>query len=102
MGKERDFQKKVKAYLNNMPRTYHFTKEALALRGIPDIIGCINGRFFALELKKSRSEARKTTGRIVLQRYTMLEISRAGGYAVFVYPENWQMVRKALRFLLDD
>jgi len=102
MGKERDFAKKVKAYLNTLPNCYWFTKEALAIRGILDICGCINGNFFSLELKRSQAEARKTTGRIVLQRYTILEISKAGGYATLVYPENWQMVRKALRILLNS
>lgn len=63
-------------------------KEAKSIRGIPDIIGCTNGTFFALEVKKNEAESLHTTGRIVLQKHNMDKIRRAGGYASFVYPEN--------------
>lgn len=67
---------------------YWFIKEAGSLRGIPDLIICANGSFVAWELKRSRDEAEKTTGRIVLQRYTLLRIQRAHGVAEIVHPEN--------------
>lgn len=69
---------------------YYFVKEAGAIRSLPDIVICCNGKFIVWELKRSRQEAEKTTGRIVLQKYTLLRIQRAQGHAVFVHPENFQ------------
>lgn len=42
----------------------------------------------AWELKRSAKEASKQHGRIVLQRYYLDQLNKAGGYGVFVYPEN--------------
>lgn len=89
---EHDFQKYVKARLNAEPFLYHFTKEAVSIRGIPDLIGCYKGRFFALELKRSKKEAEKKTGRIVLQKYTISLINKAGGIGRIVHPDNWEEV----------
>jgi hypothetical protein len=86
--KESQFSKKVKKVLDTWDRCYYFIKEAKSLRGIPDVVGCCNGHFFALELKKSASEARKKTGRIVLQLYIVSLIRKAGGFAEIVHPEN--------------
>lgn len=89
---EHDFQKRVKARLKVEPDLYHFTKEALSIRGIPDLIGCYKGRFFALELKRSKKEAEKTSGRIVLQKHTLGLINKAGGIGRIVHPDNWEEV----------
>lgn len=85
---ESHFKKQVKRKLDAVPGLYYFVKEALALRGIPDIVGCYNGRFFAWELKRSEKEARKKTGRIVLQKHIIGLIRKAGGIGEIVYPEN--------------
>ncbi len=62
-------------------------KEAASIRGIPDIIGCYNGRFFALELKKDLKEASKSVGRIVLQQQAIKKITKAGGIGAIIWPE---------------
>ena len=85
---ESTFKKKVKKELDGIPNLYYFVKEALALRGIPDIIGCCHGRFFAWELKRSAEEARKKTGRIVLQKHVIKLIQKSGGIAGIVHPGN--------------
>lgn len=51
-------------------------------------MGCRNGKFFGLEVKRSEAEARKKTGRTVLQRHVLQKIRDAGGFAEFIYPEN--------------
>lgn len=86
--KEHKFQHQVKKRLSEIDGLWHFTKEALALRGLPDIIGCYKGKFFAWELKRSKQEAAKNTGRIVLQRYLLTLITQAGGIGRVVYPDN--------------
>ena len=85
---ERDFQQQVKKKLNSIEGMFHFTKEAKSLRGLPDIIGCYKGQFFGWELKRSLQEAQKQTGRIVLQRYILSLIQRAGGIGELVHPDN--------------
>lgn len=53
----------------------------LALLGVPDYLGCIRGRFIALELKRSFDvEPSK------LQRYVLGRIKNAGGIALEVSP----------------
>ena len=43
--------------------------------GVPDILGCLKGRFFALEVKKP-------TGRLSrIQSYQLLKVRDAGGIA---------------------
>lgn len=89
---ESAFQKKVKGRLDALIKEgiplYYFVKEAGAIRGIPDIVGCVCGHFFAWELKRDGSEAGKTTGRIALQRYTLLRIHKAQGHGQIVHPAN--------------
>lgn len=80
-----------------MEGCYHFTKEALSLRGLPDIIGCYQGRFFAWELKRDKKEASKKTGRIVLQKHILGLIRKAGGIGEIVHPDNFQQKLKELR-----
>jgi hypothetical protein len=80
----------VKSRLKETNKLYFFIKEALALRGIPDVIGCYRGRFFAWELKKSEKEANKKGGRIALQRYILKTIRNAGGVGEIVFPENFE------------
>lgn len=78
-----------------MPSCWFFIKEAKSIRGIPDIIGCINGRFFALELKSAKSFS-KDTGRQALQTYRLRQIYEANGFGAFCYPENFERVMEAL------
>ena len=89
---ESQFQKQVKKKLDDLVRAgsplYYFVKEAGAIRGIPDIIGCASGQFFAWELKRDRAEADKTHGRIALQRYTLQRIHNAQGLGHIVHQEN--------------
>lgn len=87
---ESAFQRAVINKLKKIPDLYFFKKEAMAIRGIPDIIGCYKGRFFAWELKRSEAESHKMTGRIVLQKYIISLIRKAGGIGEFVYPENFE------------
>lgn len=95
--KERTFKQYVTAKLKRAG-IYYFVKEAQAIRGIPDIIGCTkNGTLFAWELKRSKWEVHyktkegiKLQGRTKLQWHEITKIRRAGGIADFVYPENFE------------
>lgn len=92
VGPEHKFQKKVIKALKTLPNTYYFVKEAASIRGIPDLILVINGRFVALELKRDLKSMRATTGRIVLQRHNIDKINKAGGFGCIVCPETFDEV----------
>ena len=86
---EKIFKNKVINDLKKVDDLYFFVKEAAAIRGIPDIIGCYKGKFFAWELKRSEKESR-SSGRAALQKYTIGLVRKAGGIGEFVYPENYK------------
>lgn len=65
----------------------------MSLRGIPDYLGCVRGRFVALELKIE-------TGRpSALQTFIIGKINEAGGYARVVYPSNLDEVLREVSCL---
>jgi hypothetical protein len=58
--------------------------------GIPDIVGCYRGRFFAIECKAGKG---KTTA---LQEKNIAQIRKAGGRVMVVNEDNIQEVRNML------
>lgn len=56
--------------------------QMLALRGVPDYLGVVNGRFVALELK---TEDGVVDG---LQDWTLKRIAKCGGFVRVVRPSN--------------
>ena len=90
---ESPFEKKCIKQLQKLPNSYWPPKsDSVMIRGIPDRVGCVNGVYCALEFKKSEADSRGKTGRIVLQRKTLADIEKAGGFQAIVYPENWDFV----------
>lgn len=68
----------------------------VAILGIPDYLGVIDGRFIALELKKS---GKKSDDARSLQKYVLKQIRKAGGWTAVVTPQNWKKVYEKLREL---
>lgn len=83
--------------LKSIHSSFFFVKEAKALRGLPDILGCVNGRFIALECKRSQEELKHSTGRILLQGKILKDIQRSGGLAYFIYPENEEEILNIIK-----
>jgi hypothetical protein len=88
---ETKFQEKVLKRLRRMPKSWWLNCEMLSLIGIPDIIGCVEGRFVALELKRNISEI-ENENKHLLQRHILMSIENAGGYAMMVSPEVFDEV----------
>ena len=90
-------QKKVLAYLkgrggywqNNSPGPY-------SRNGIPDIIGCLDGQFYAIELKAPGRYTDPHKGLSAAQERTGKDISKAGGFWVCV--DSLEGVIDVLRF----
>lgn len=105
MQLESEFQRKVVKRLDALVKEgyplYSFVKEAGSIRGIPDLVICANGFFLVWELKRSLAEAEKTSGRIVLQRYTLSRVHRAQGRGRIVHPDNLEEAMAELMLLLD-
>jgi hypothetical protein len=96
---ESDFKKKqVLKFLQSFPDIWVDCVElAYGNNGFPDVIGCLNGKMFAIEAKRKQSEANpenKSAIRIRLQQWTLDKIKKAGGLIYKVYPENFEEFKK--------
>lgn len=86
------FKERIKPHLDRIPHSWWVKIQMLSLAGIPDYLGCINGRFVALELKKDGK-----TDASLLQGWVLSKIRAAGGIALKVDPENWQATYNLLQ-----
>ena len=78
---EKDIVNKILRYLKTVPDCFCWKEHGgmYGTAGIPDIIACIGGRFFAFEVK---TETGKTTA---LQDATIRKILSCGGHAFVVH-----------------
>lgn len=83
MTPEGKVKARIKAILSELG-AYYFMPPAngFGRAGVPDIVGCLNGRFFAIEAKAGKG---KTTA---LQERELKKIKEAGGLALVVNEEN--------------
>lgn len=79
-AKEKDLQNKVISVFKKVfKEDMWFSKISDRYnRGIPDIVGCVCGRFFGLELKRDKGRPSE------LQLYTINRIEKAGGTVCIV------------------
>lgn len=77
---ERDLQRRVNKILRQIPGLwfYHPKEGKRGTKGIPDIIGCFKGKFFAIELKSPRLRE-PAKGLAPEQQEVLEEIKQAGG-----------------------
>lgn len=78
--KENDIVKAVLKYLKTVPHCFAWKEHGgmYGTAGIPDIIACIDGGFYAFEVK---TDTGKTTA---LQDATIRKIKNCGGHAYIV------------------
>jgi hypothetical protein len=91
---EREFRKKVDKAIKKLPNSQWFSIQQVAIRGVPDKLGCVNGVFVALELKASAKSKRAK-----LQEHFIQKLKEAGAVAHFAYPENWAEILEELKAL---
>jgi Holliday junction resolvase len=68
--------------LREIPNAWFESIQQKAIRGTPDLLGCVGQYFVALEVKASKGKA------TVLQEYKLEQIRKCGARAVVVSPEN--------------
>jgi hypothetical protein len=78
------FKEKVQKDLKKLPNTWCEKIQQVCIRGTPDLLCCIAGKFVAIELKASSSEVPDA-----LQDHKLQSIANADGMALVVNPENW-------------
>lgn len=85
------FRKKVVAFLRTLPNTTIYSIQSIAIRGIPDILACIAGRFVAIEIKSDHGKPS------ALQSLNLARINECGGVAILLYPNNFELNKAILR-----
>ncbi len=86
------FTRKALIKLRAIRGSYFVKIQQVALRGVPDILGCVRGHFVALEIKVPPNKVRDGS----LQQKVLRDIDDAGGFAAEVTPENLDAVIKEL------
>ena len=88
---EKKVKDRVRAVLNEL-NAYHFMPATggFGSSGVPDIVGCYRGFFFAIECKAGKG---KTTA---LQDMHIEKIRQASGYALVVNEDNVEDLRRLL------
>lgn len=97
--KESDYKRKLMKKLRQIPSSYWYSHQAGSIRGISDIIGCVNGVMVVLEVKRSLEEYRKKSPRTALQEKFLSNIRSAKGYGSFIYPENEEKILSEIQNL---
>lgn len=92
---EKNFENKIKSYLKSIGAYFIKTHgDRFSRIGTPDIIACVNGHFVAVEVK---SENGKPSD---LQLYHITQIKESGGYAVILYPKDFEQFKKDVQNIL--
>lgn len=94
-------EKKVKNQVVNVLKSfgaYYFYPVAggYGVSGVPDIVGCYKGKFFAIECKAGKG---KTTA---LQDKHIAQIIGQGGYAIVVNESNIDDVNELIMEIQND
>ena len=91
MTPERKFRLRASRDLKEIPASWFESIQQKAIHGTPDMLGCVNGHFVALEFKKSIKDKPKG-----IQKHKLEQISEAYGRVYVPCPENWVEVLEEL------
>ena len=95
MAAEKQFENKVRKYLDSLPKSWHFKYWAgpYSKSGIPDIIACVNGHFIGIEVKAENGKPS------ALQVYNIDKINKSGGLGYILYPSQFEKFKKEIELL---
>lgn len=94
MAAEKTFENKVKKYIEEQGGwQVKFFANRMTKTGIPDILACIKGHFLAIEVKAKNGKPSE------LQKYHVKKINDAGGYAIILYPQDWELFKQLVKRL---
>jgi len=98
---EKQFETKVKKWLTKLQKDGYPVKfikiwgGGYQKAGIPDLICCINGIYFEVELKSSSGRPTE------LQKYNILLTNRSKGVGIILYPEGFDNFKKIVKGVID-
>lgn len=93
--REKNFEEKIKKYIDSLGGYWvKFHGNAFTREGVPDLLCCINGKFFAIEVKGDGGKASK------LQEYEIERIKNAKGLAGVYYPKDFPRLKEEIEGLL--
>ena len=81
--KEAHYQKLILKYINSIGHAFKVSDGGR--KGIPDVVGCINGKFIAVEVKTPEAYSKKDNNTSDLQRYHIDKIHAAKGAAIVAH-----------------
>ena len=73
---EKTIQSEIIKHINSLEKGYAVKFPGIWIRGVPDILACVKGRFFAFEVKRKDGIVSP------IQKATIRMINRAGGVAL--------------------
>jgi len=88
------YKERVRAFLRELPGCWFVKVQQVCLRGVPDFLVCISGKFVAIELKKDLKSQPDALQVVILGK-----IKRAGGITILSCPETWEEDKNLLRSL---
>lgn len=96
MAAEKNFENKVKNFLKERGAWFlkYWGGGAYTKSGVPDLLVCLNGHFLGIEIKAPNGKASD------LQLYTLKKIDEAGGFAILLYPNQFDIFQKFVYSLL--
>lgn len=98
MATEKNFENKVKKFLKEKGCWIlkYWGGAAFTKSGIPDLLVCCDGRFLGIELKAPKGRPSD------LQIYNLREIDRSGGYAILLYPDQWELFKNFILCITEN
>jgi len=97
MPAEKNFENKAKKYLKEKDCWVLKTwSNGVQRSGVPDLLVCCNGYFLGVELKAPNGKPSE------LQIYNIKEIIRVGGFALLLYPNQFEEFKKLVECLLQN
>ena len=97
MGKEKNFENRIKKYLDNLDGWHvKFFANAFTKSGIPDILVCLNGKFVAIEVKQETGTPSD------LQEYHLRDIIKKGGIGILAYPSGFTQLKFILNLIKQN
>ena len=88
MAAEKNFENKVKAFLKEQGCWQLKTwSNGVQRSGVPDLLVCCNGKFVGVELKAPKGKPS------ALQIWNLRKIEEAGGYAILLYPSDFELFK---------
>lgn len=97
MGEEKHFENKIKKFLEAQDCWFvKFFGNGFTKAGTPDLLVCCNSYFLAVEVKASKGKPSE------LQLYNIQKIRASGGFAVVVYPEDYDDLVQLIYLLRNN